>query len=69
MEAEYIALVHSMGELFPDQWLLEELASHLDLDRDSVSTISSISDGDTLIVPLCEIVCQMRTLIYLGAQA
>eukprot|EP00957_Ditylum_brightwellii_P105431 8037667-Ditylum_brightwellii.AAC.1 len=39
MEAEYIALAHSIQELLPAQWLLEELASHLDLGRDSMSTI------------------------------
>eukprot|EP00957_Ditylum_brightwellii_P040791 3088302-Ditylum_brightwellii.AAC.1 len=42
MEAEYIVLSHSMKELLPVQWLIEELAAALDLERESLSTISIV---------------------------
>eukprot|EP00957_Ditylum_brightwellii_P138129 10529155-Ditylum_brightwellii.AAC.1 len=42
MEAKYIALSHIMKELLPVCWLIEELASALDLKRDSSSTIPTV---------------------------
>eukprot|EP00957_Ditylum_brightwellii_P110802 8451006-Ditylum_brightwellii.AAC.1 len=38
MEAKYIALYHSMRELLPVRWLIEELVSALDLKRDSLDS-------------------------------
>eukprot|EP00957_Ditylum_brightwellii_P206830 15350181-Ditylum_brightwellii.AAC.2 len=40
MEAKHIALSHAMQGLLPVCWLLEELAEALQLERDSLSTIS-----------------------------
>eukprot|EP00957_Ditylum_brightwellii_P145305 11066846-Ditylum_brightwellii.AAC.1 len=46
MEAEYIALSHSMQELLPAKWLVEELAQSLGLERDDFSTISTIWENN-----------------------
>eukprot|EP00957_Ditylum_brightwellii_P089522 6816945-Ditylum_brightwellii.AAC.1 len=42
MKAEYIALSHSMRKLLSARWLIEELATALDLERESLSTISTV---------------------------
>eukprot|EP00957_Ditylum_brightwellii_P198128 15095783-Ditylum_brightwellii.AAC.1 len=42
MEAKYIALVHSMHELLPARWLLEELSKQLELDRELLSTVFTV---------------------------
>eukprot|EP00957_Ditylum_brightwellii_P185004 14088860-Ditylum_brightwellii.AAC.1 len=42
IEADYIALSHSMRELLPVRWLVEELAKVLKLERDSLSTIYTV---------------------------
>eukprot|EP00957_Ditylum_brightwellii_P144321 10994864-Ditylum_brightwellii.AAC.1 len=42
MEAKYITLAHSMYELLPAKWLLEELSQQLELDRESLSTVSTV---------------------------
>eukprot|EP00957_Ditylum_brightwellii_P024285 1832019-Ditylum_brightwellii.AAC.1 len=42
MEVEYIALVHIMQELLPAQWLVEKVATTLDLEQTKVNTISTV---------------------------
>eukprot|EP00957_Ditylum_brightwellii_P063927 4849883-Ditylum_brightwellii.AAC.1 len=51
MEAKYIALSHSTRELLPVCWLIEEVASALDLKRDSFSTISTVwEDNEGVLI-------------------
>eukprot|EP00957_Ditylum_brightwellii_P211709 15366495-Ditylum_brightwellii.AAC.1 len=52
MEAEYIMLFHSMRELIPVRWLIEELATALDVDRHSLSTISTAWEDNKEILAL-----------------
>eukprot|EP00957_Ditylum_brightwellii_P148384 11296925-Ditylum_brightwellii.AAC.1 len=42
MEAEYIALAHSMQELLPIMWLVEELADALPLDQLQETLVSTV---------------------------
>eukprot|EP00957_Ditylum_brightwellii_P067509 5125313-Ditylum_brightwellii.AAC.1 len=42
MEAKYIAFAHSMRELLPARWLVEELIEALHLDIKTLSTISTV---------------------------
>eukprot|EP00957_Ditylum_brightwellii_P035619 2700305-Ditylum_brightwellii.AAC.1 len=41
-DSKYIALVHSMQELLPAGWVMKELAEALNLDRESLSIISTV---------------------------
>eukprot|EP00957_Ditylum_brightwellii_P200482 15283710-Ditylum_brightwellii.AAC.1 len=52
METEYIVLSHSMQELLPAKWLIEELAQSLELEQDDVSTISTIWENNNGVLVL-----------------
>eukprot|EP00957_Ditylum_brightwellii_P036032 2730173-Ditylum_brightwellii.AAC.1 len=51
MEAEYIALSHSMRELLPACWLMDELAQALKLKRELLSMVSTVwEDNDRALI-------------------
>eukprot|EP00957_Ditylum_brightwellii_P024278 1831169-Ditylum_brightwellii.AAC.1 len=54
MEAEYIELSHSMCELFPTRWMVEEVVDSMGLERTKINTISTVweDNSDVLVWPI-----------------
>eukprot|EP00957_Ditylum_brightwellii_P123837 9440203-Ditylum_brightwellii.AAC.1 len=61
MEAKYIALAHSVHELLPAKWLLEELSQQLELGRESLSTLSTVWEDNNGSLALANMIMPHMT--------
>eukprot|EP00957_Ditylum_brightwellii_P059842 4543108-Ditylum_brightwellii.AAC.1 len=61
MEAKYIALAHSMCELLPAKWLLEELSQQLELGRELLSIVSTVWEDNDRALALAKMTMPCMT--------